>query len=103
MNLELSADQQMLRETFARLLDEHSSTARVRAALPSGFDAALWTTMAEFGAFSIRVPETSGGLGLGLLDAAVLMEEAGRTLASAAARRDPGRRAPARHPGRVGD
>lgn len=82
MNLELSDDQQMLRETFARLLDEHSSTARVRAALPSGFDAALWTAMADFGAFSIRVPEAFGGLGLGLLDAAVVMEEAGRTLAS---------------------
>src|SRR6185437_151742 len=37
---------------------------------------------ADLGAFSLRVPETSGGLGLGLLDAAILMEEVGRTLAS---------------------
>src|SRR5215470_15910513 len=82
MNLDLSEDQEMLRETFARFLDEHSSMARVRAALPAGFDRALWEGLAELGAFSIRVPEASGGLGLGLLDAAVLMEEAGRTLAS---------------------
>jgi alkylation response protein AidB-like acyl-CoA dehydrogenase len=34
------------------------------------------------GAFSLRVPENAGGLGLGLMDAVVLMEEAGRTLAS---------------------
>ncbi len=82
MNLELSEDQQMLQENFARFLDAESSMARVRAALPAGFDRALWTGLAELGAFSIRVPEASGGLGLGVLDAAVLMEEAGRTLAS---------------------
>jgi len=82
MNLDLSEDQEMMRETFARFLNEHSSTARVRAALPGGFDPALWTGLAELGAFCLRVPQASGGLGLGLLDAAVLMEEAGRTLVS---------------------
>jgi alkylation response protein AidB-like acyl-CoA dehydrogenase len=82
MKLDLSEDQEMMRETFARFLNEHSSAARVRAALPGGFDRELWAGLAELGAFSLRVPESSGGLGLGLLDAAVLMEEAGRTLVS---------------------
>ena len=82
MNLELSADQEALREAFARFLNEESSMARVRAALPSGFDPALWRGLAELGAFSVRVPEEAGGLGLGVLDATALMEEAGRTLAS---------------------
>ncbi|AXQ30671.1 acyl-CoA dehydrogenase [Solimonas sp. K1W22B-7] len=82
MNFELSEEQQMMRESFSRFLSEQSSTLRVRAALPSGFDAALWRGLAELGAFSIRVPEDAGGLGLGLLDAVLLMEEAGRTLAS---------------------
>ena len=82
MNLDLSQDQEMMRETFARFLNEHSSPARVRAALPGGFDRALWTGLAELGAFSLRVPQSHGGLGLSLLDAAVLMEEAGRTLVS---------------------
>src|SRR5271167_418856 len=82
MNFDISEDQQMMRDTFARLLDRNSSMARVRAALPTGFDPALWSGLAELGAFSLRVPETSGGLGLGLLDAAILMEEVGRTLAS---------------------
>ena len=82
MNLELSAEQEALREAFARFLDAESSMARVRAALPTGFDPALWKGLAELGAFSVRVPEAAGGLGLGLLDAAALMEEAGRTLAS---------------------
>jgi alkylation response protein AidB-like acyl-CoA dehydrogenase len=82
MNLDLSEEQQLMRESFARFLSEHSSPARVRAAMPTGFDKALWTGLAELGAFSIRVPENAGGLGLSTLDAAVLMEEAGRTLAS---------------------
>src|SRR5437868_9158765 len=82
MNFDLTEDQEMLRGSFARFLDENSSTALVRAALPSGFDQSLWKGLGELGAFAIRVPESAGGLGLGLLDAALLMEEAGRTLAS---------------------
>jgi 3-oxochol-4-en-24-oyl-CoA dehydrogenase len=82
MNFAITDDQEMLRNTFARYLDENSSTVRVRAAMPSGFDAQLWRGLGELGAFSIRVPESAGGLGLGLLDAALLMEEAGRTLVS---------------------
>lgn len=82
MNFDLTDDQEMVRDTFARFLDENSSMLRVRAALPSGFDRELWTGLAELGAFGLRVPEEAGGLGLGTFDAAVLMEEVGRTLAS---------------------
>ncbi|WP_165189707.1 acyl-CoA dehydrogenase [Caulobacter soli] len=82
MNFDLPEDQEMMRDMFARFLDANSSTARVRAAEPSGFDPALWKGLAEQGALSIRVPEAAGGLGLGLIDAVLLMEEAGRTLAS---------------------
>ncbi|MEC8810067.1 MAG: acyl-CoA dehydrogenase [Pseudomonadota bacterium] len=81
MNLHLSDDQRMMRENFARFLTEESSMERVRAAQPAGFDLRLWQGLAEMGAFSMRVPETAGGLGLGLFDALVLMEEVGRTLA----------------------
>ena len=82
MNFDLTEEQEMVRDTFARFLDENSSPTRVRAALPSGFDSALWQGLAELGAFALRVPEEAGGLGLGLFDAAIVMEEAGRTLAS---------------------
>jgi alkylation response protein AidB-like acyl-CoA dehydrogenase len=82
MNLDLSDDQHLMRDSFARLLNEQSSMARVRAATPSGFDPVLWSALAELGAFGMRVPEAAGGVGLGLMDAAILMEEAGRTLAS---------------------
>lgn len=82
MNFGLTDDQEMIRETFARFLDENSSTVRVRAAMPAGFDADMWRGLAELGALSIRVPEDAGGLGLGLFEAALLMEEGGRTLIS---------------------
>ncbi len=38
MNFDLTDDQQMMRDMFARFLDENSSMERVRAAAPSGFD-----------------------------------------------------------------
>jgi alkylation response protein AidB-like acyl-CoA dehydrogenase len=82
VNFEPSEEQAMIARSFAGFLDEHSSIYRVRAALPSGFDPSLWRSLAEMGALAIRVPEDAGGLGLGLLDAALVMEEAGRTLVS---------------------
>jgi 3-oxochol-4-en-24-oyl-CoA dehydrogenase len=83
MNFGLTDDQEMMRDMFARFLDENSSMACVRAAAElGGFDRDLWTGLAEQGALAIRVPEDKGGLGLGLFDAALLMIEAGRTLAS---------------------
>ena len=82
MNLEPTDDQQMLLDAFTRFLDEESSIARVRAALPTGFDAELWSGLGELGALGLRVAEDKGGLGLGLFDAVLLMEQAGRTLVS---------------------
>ncbi|GFE74323.1 acyl-CoA dehydrogenase family protein [Novosphingobium sp. TCA1] len=83
MNFDLTDEQSMMRDTFARFLDEHSSMARVRKAQETGgFDLALWSGLAELGAFAMRVPEDADGMGLGLFDAGVLMEEAGRTLVS---------------------
>jgi alkylation response protein AidB-like acyl-CoA dehydrogenase len=87
MNFDLTDDQEMVRDTFARFLDENSSTVLVRAAQtgengPVGFDPALWQGLAELGAFGMRVPEEAGGMNMGVFDAALVMEEAGRTLAS---------------------
>ncbi len=82
MRLEPTGEQQLMIDMFARFLDEHSSIERVRAALPRGFDADLWRGLAGQGAFAIRLPEAVGGLALGLFDACLLMEQAGRTLVS---------------------
>ncbi|MCJ2177527.1 acyl-CoA dehydrogenase [Novosphingobium album (ex Hu et al. 2023)] len=83
MNFDLTDEQEMMRDTFARFLDDNSSPAQIRKALETGgFDSAMWAGLAELGAFAMRVPEDAGGMGLGLFDAGLLMEEAGRTLAS---------------------
>jgi alkylation response protein AidB-like acyl-CoA dehydrogenase len=82
MNLELSDEQQLLRDTFAELFATESSPARVRAAEPLGFDPALWKVLAETGAPGIRVPEVHGGSGAGLMEAVLLAEQVGRHLAS---------------------
>ena len=83
MNFDLTEEQDMMRDSFARFLDDNSSPARVRKAIDTGgFDAGMWAGLAELGAFAMRVSEEAGGLGMGLFDAAVLMEEAGRTLVS---------------------
>ncbi|MBB4857613.1 alkylation response protein AidB-like acyl-CoA dehydrogenase [Novosphingobium chloroacetimidivorans] len=82
MNFGLNDDQQMLRDSFARFLDSESSMSRVRQALEGeGFDPALWSGLADLGTFAMRVPEEAGGLAMGTLDAALVLEEAGRTLA----------------------
>ncbi|HEY6130625.1 MAG TPA: acyl-CoA dehydrogenase [Halioglobus sp.] len=83
MNFDLSEDQRMMRESFARFLDEQNSLERVRAAASTdGFDRPKWQGLADLGAFSLRIPVDMDGLGVGVMDAAVLMEEAGRTLVS---------------------
>jgi 3-oxochol-4-en-24-oyl-CoA dehydrogenase len=82
MNLLLSDDQNLLEESFERFFQAESSVARVRAAEPLGFDRALWDGLLEMGALTMRAPAPAGG-GHSLFDAALLMEQAGRALASA--------------------
>ena len=83
MNLHLSDDQTLLKESFERFFQAESSIARVRAAEPLGFDRALWDGLFEMGALTMRAPANVGGGGVSLFDAALLVDQAGRTLASA--------------------
>jgi alkylation response protein AidB-like acyl-CoA dehydrogenase len=83
MRLEFSDEHKLLADSFGRFFETESSIARVRAAEPLGFDAALLRSLGEMGALSIRVPEAQGGSGAGLIEAALVCEAAGRHLASA--------------------
>jgi alkylation response protein AidB-like acyl-CoA dehydrogenase len=85
MDFELSDDQVALQEAARDLLDGHADPVRVRAHLASGrpHDPALWSAMVEQGWLGITVPEEAGGLGLGWIEAAVLLEEIGRHTAPA--------------------
>lgn len=82
MNLELTAEQALLRDTFADLFAAESTPERIRSAEIEGFDEALWARLAETGALGIRVPQGAGGSGYGSVEAGVLVFEAGRRLAT---------------------
>jgi alkylation response protein AidB-like acyl-CoA dehydrogenase len=80
----MSEERELLRETVAALVDKHASPAAVRKTIESktGYDESLWKLLCEqVGAAALVVPEEMGGAGGGLADAAVVLEELGRTLA----------------------
>ncbi|HXQ75047.1 MAG TPA: acyl-CoA dehydrogenase family protein [Acidimicrobiales bacterium] len=83
MDFELSDEQRALQEAASALLDGRCPTSRVRqvadGALP--FDTDLWTAMAAQGWLAVEVAESSGGLGLGLVETVVLCEQLGRHVA----------------------
>ena len=82
MDFDLSADQMALRDAAAALLDDRCDIAAVRRACEhGGFDAGLWAAMVEQGWTGVAVPEPLGGVGLGAVEAAVLLEQTGAHLA----------------------
>src|SRR5688572_23753828 len=83
MDLRLSPEQEQLVGTFAGLYAKESSTGRVRAAEPAGFDKALWGHLLDLGVVAMAVDEAHGGWGAELLDLALVAEQQGRFLASA--------------------
>ena len=82
MQLSLPDDSIPIKEMFERFFETESTSARVRAAEPTGFDAELWRSLLELEAPFLRVPEAQGGGGMNLLDACLMLEQAGRRLAS---------------------
>jgi alkylation response protein AidB-like acyl-CoA dehydrogenase len=64
------------------LLARRFGPEALRAAVdsPGRLDRALWRELGEAGFFALRVPETEGGVGLGLPEAVLAFEEAGRVL-----------------------
>jgi alkylation response protein AidB-like acyl-CoA dehydrogenase len=83
VNLQLSSEQQQLVEAFCALYAKESSSERVRAAEPLGFDKALWAALVDMGVVQMAVDEVSGGWGASLLDLTMVAEQHGRALGSA--------------------
>ena len=84
MDFTFSPEQQELRQAVRELATDRSASAQVRAAMESstpGFDTELWRLVgAEMGLLGVGVAEDLGGAGGGFVDAAVVIEEAGRAL-----------------------
>lgn len=81
MNFEFSDEQIMFGEAMRSLLQESGDAQRIRARAEGGrFDEETWLRLAEAGAFAIAIPEAHGGMGLGFVDLALVLEEHGRAL-----------------------
>ncbi|MFN3433994.1 MAG: acyl-CoA dehydrogenase family protein [Sphingomonas sp.] len=85
MPLYLNDEQTMLRDTAKDFVAEHAPVSHLRALRdandPTGFSRDLWKQFAEMGLNGVLIPEADGGLGLGHVEAGVVLEEIGRNLA----------------------
>ena len=78
-------DQAMLAETAQQFMGEEGAIAKQLRhwrdrECKDGFGHALWKQMAEMGFTGILVPEADGGLGMGHVEAGIVLEEIGRNL-----------------------
>jgi alkylation response protein AidB-like acyl-CoA dehydrogenase len=84
MPLYLTDEQQMLRDTAKDFVAEHAPVSHMRALRDTGdaagFSRDLWKSFAEMGFTGVLIPEADGGLGLGHVEAGVVLEEIGRNL-----------------------
>jgi alkylation response protein AidB-like acyl-CoA dehydrogenase len=87
MDFDLSEDQEALVGAATALLESRAAIEQVRkvaeadAYNPGHIDRNLWAQMAEQGWLAVERPESSGGLGMGFVEVAVLGEQVGRHLA----------------------
>ncbi|AWW39016.1 acyl-CoA dehydrogenase family protein [Streptomyces cadmiisoli] len=82
MRFQLTEDQRALRDGVRQLLARRFDADALRAAVrrPGRLDRALWRELGAAGFFALRLPEADGGVGLGLPEAVLAFEEAGRAL-----------------------
>lgn len=83
MDFQLTDDQRALKRGVRELLTARFGPDELRAAAGAGspdLDRALWRELGEAGFFALRLPEADGGVGLGLPEAVLAFEEAGRVL-----------------------
>ncbi|MFB1044624.1 acyl-CoA dehydrogenase family protein [Streptomyces chrestomyceticus] len=81
MDLRPTAEQRALQAGTRELLTRCFGRDRLREAVEApALDRALWRELGAAGLFALRLPEAEGGVGLGLPDAVLVFEEAGRAL-----------------------
>ncbi|WCM27892.1 acyl-CoA dehydrogenase [Sphingomonas sp. QA11] len=84
MPLYLNDEQTMLRDTARDFVAERAPVSHMRKLRDdkdaAGFSRDLWKSFAEMGFTGILIGEDAGGLGLGHVDAGIVLEEIGRNL-----------------------
>src|SRR5260370_22570270 len=82
MQLEFTPEQEELRDSVHAVLERECPMRVVRALVEDGVSAdALWKHMVELGWTALTIPESDGGLGLTVVELAVVVEELGRAIA----------------------
>lgn len=84
MHFAFTDEQVMIAETAKAFFAENATSERTRAAMAAGgVDRALWQAFTrELGLAGVAIPEDQGGVGLGMVELAILAEEAGRQVAA---------------------
>ncbi|WP_332818181.1 acyl-CoA dehydrogenase family protein [Sphingopyxis sp.] len=84
MHFAFTDEQGMIAETAKAFFAENATSERTRAAMAdTGVDRALWQAFTgELGLAGVAIPEAMGGVGLGMVELAILAEEAGRHTAA---------------------
>ena len=82
MNFDLSEEQQLLKDSVERFVNDNYDldTRQSLSKNPAGFSDTYWQTMAELGWLGVTVPEAQGGFGGNQADTMVLMEAFGQGL-----------------------
>jgi alkylation response protein AidB-like acyl-CoA dehydrogenase len=84
MALVLNEEQTLVRDSARSFLSDKAPVAHLRKLRDTrdadGFSRELWKGFAEMGFCGILIPESSGGAGLGYVEAGIIMEEIGRNL-----------------------
>ena len=80
MHFAFDEDQLEFRAQLRAFAEKQCTPADIREAWasPLGWSPPRWAALAEMGVVGITVPEEFGGMGLGLVDVVLLLEEAGR-------------------------
>ena len=83
MDLTLNDEQKLLSEAARNFFESECSSEQLGKILKNedGFSRSMWDKMVELGWAAVTIPEEYGGIGLGLQDLSLIMEEVGRAAA----------------------
>jgi alkylation response protein AidB-like acyl-CoA dehydrogenase len=83
MDFAFTPEQEALRELARTIFADHLGPERLKALEADGtwYDDACWQALARARLLGVAIPEAYGGSGLGLVELALLLEEAGRAVA----------------------
>jgi alkylation response protein AidB-like acyl-CoA dehydrogenase len=81
MDFRVDEDQEALRDGFRSFCQGRLPLDGLGELAKHRLDRGLWRELSEMGVFQLRLPEASGGLGLGMSEAVLVFAELGRSLA----------------------